>query len=215
MAKRGPKLPIQRLDRGLILLEAVRQPSRPVPLVEWTTVRKIGPSSMYRRANAYHRSTSVRELAREHLVAPAVQVRGTSPLAIRIGRQAPCVHDELTHKPVVVALRPGRGKPPHGTAMGKALLADFELATVRRHNSLPGCVLWRFAKVVSDRQHHIYWGPVMTRRVSGHPARRGFAGQATHHRNDENVCHRLPMAVIAHSPRHSEAKARKILSIAW
>lgn len=158
MAKRSPTPPIQSLDRGLILLEAVSQSSRPVSLVELTTVLAIDPSSVYRLANtlrrrgflaqvsggyvlgasawrlanAYHWSTSLRELAREHLMALAAQVGETSHLSIRIGRQALSVHDELTHKPVVVALRPGRSEPLHSTAMGKALLADFDLEQLQR-----------------------------------------------------------------------------------
>lgn len=153
MAKRGSTPPIQSLDRGLVLLEAVSQSSQPVSLVELTALLDIDPSSVYRLANtlkrrgflaqvsggyvlgasawrlanSHHWSTSLRELAREHLAALAAQLGETSHLSIRIGRQALSVHDELTHRPVVVALRPGRSEPLHSTAMGKALLADFDL----------------------------------------------------------------------------------------
>lgn len=148
---------IQSLDRGLVLLEAVGQSSCPVPLPELTAVLKIDPSSVYRLANTlkqrgflaqvtggyvlgasawrlanvFHWSSSLRELAREHLMALAAAVGETTHLSIRVGRQAFSVHDELTARPVVVAMRPGRSEPLHSTAMGKALLADFDLSQLK------------------------------------------------------------------------------------
>lgn len=144
---------IQSLDRGLVLLETVGQSTHPVPLSELTVVLKIDQSSVYRLANtlkrrgflaqvqggyvlgasswrlanAFHWSSSLRELAREHLVVLAAEVGETAHISIRVGRQSLSVHDELTHKPVAVVLRPGRSEPLHSTAMGKALLADFDL----------------------------------------------------------------------------------------
>lgn len=157
MAKRRETPSIQSLDRGLILLEAVGRSAHPVPLADLTTVLAIDPSSIYRLANtlkrrgflaqvsggyvlgasawrlanAFHWSTSLRELAREHLTALAHQVGESSHLSIRVGRQSLSVHDELTNRPVVVALRPGRSEPLHSTAMGKALLTDFDLAQLQ------------------------------------------------------------------------------------
>jgi len=145
----------------------VGQSPHPVPLSDLTAVLGIDPSSVYRLANtlkrrgfltqvpggyvlgsaawrlanAFHWSSSLRELARDHLITLAAQVGETSHLSIRVGRQALSVHDELTNKPVI-ALRPGRSEPLHSTAMGKALLADFDLQQLQElfgDEPLPAC----------------------------------------------------------------------------
>lgn len=150
---RGNSTPaIQSLDRGLILLETVGRSPQAVSLRELTAVLSIDPSSVFRLANTLKRrgflaqvpggyvlgpslwrlacglqwTSGLRELARDRLAALAVQVGETTHLLIRVGREAVAVHDELTPKPVV-ALRPGRSEPLHCTAVGKALLADFDL----------------------------------------------------------------------------------------
>ena len=143
---------IQSVDRALVLLETVGKSPRPVSLRELTGVLSIDSSSVFRLANTLkrrgflsqgpggytlgpslwrlastlHWTSGLRDLARNHLAALAAQVGETTHLLIRVGREAVAVHDELTQKPVV-ALRPGRSEPLHCTAVGKALLADFDL----------------------------------------------------------------------------------------
>jgi len=105
--------PIQSLARGLALLELVGKSGRPVSLPE-------------RLANQLPWIETLRQIAREHLAALAQQTGETAHLAVREGHQAFFVDYAMTRQAVGVAGRSGHYEPLHCTALGKALLADFD-----------------------------------------------------------------------------------------
>ena len=147
--------PIQSLDRGLILLEAVARAGRPVSLAELTAVLKIDRSSVFRLANTLKRRGYLAQLpeskryalgssiwrlaslfrfenlllqvARPHVSALAEEAGETTHVAVREGVQAVLIDRQLTLKTVGVAgAGEGAGMPLHSSGLGKALLADFD-----------------------------------------------------------------------------------------
>jgi DNA-binding IclR family transcriptional regulator len=146
--------PIQSLDRGLFLLEAVAQSADPVPLGELTDRLGIDRSSVFRLAHTlkrrgflanpsgrkdyvlgpsiwrlsqkYNWSKALVSLCHEHLKALAEVTGETTHLAVREGRQALFIdHFASTRQIVVVSGQAGEFAPLYCTAHGKALLADF------------------------------------------------------------------------------------------
>jgi IclR family acetate operon transcriptional repressor len=151
--------PIQSLDRGLAILEMVAQARRPVSVAELTPVLGIDRSSVFRLANTLRmRGFLIQLPSKEYVLGPAVrrlagsfrwshgleqvarqQVAGlaastgeTTHLVIREGRQAVFVDHELTAQPVGVSVVSGRCEPLHCTAVGKALIVDFNRAELEK-----------------------------------------------------------------------------------
>ncbi len=147
--------PIQSLDRGLAILEAVASSSEPVPLKQLTDLIGIDRSSVFRLANTlrqrrflanpkgsndYILGPTAWRLSRrygrsvlatffhQYLHELTTKVGETSHFAVREGGQAFFIDHHLpTGQVVSVAGQTGEFAPLHCTAHGKALLADFDL----------------------------------------------------------------------------------------
>jgi IclR family acetate operon transcriptional repressor len=146
--------PIQSLDRGLIILEAVANSSTPVSLAELTGVLGIDRSSVYRLANTLKRrgflaypagrkdyilgptlwrlshrydwGTMLIRVSHDHLKQLASETNETAHLAIREGRQALFIDHAVATHVIAVSGQTGESVPLYCTAHGKALLADFD-----------------------------------------------------------------------------------------
>jgi IclR family acetate operon transcriptional repressor len=151
--------PIQSLDRGLIILEAVSRSSEPVSLAELTSLLGIDRSSAFRLANTLKRrgflayptgrkeyilgsavwrlahqydwGTMLIRVSRESLKQLAGRTKETAHLAIREGRHALFIDHAAVSHMIAVSGQTGEMVPLHCTAHGKALLADYELADLR------------------------------------------------------------------------------------
>jgi IclR family acetate operon transcriptional repressor len=145
--------PIQSLDRGLAILEAVAASAEPVPLKQLTTLIGIDRSSVFRLANTlrqrrflanpkgsndYILGPTAWRLSRRYgrsvlgsFFHPFLQeltktLEETSHFVVREGDQAFFIDHHLpTGQMVSVAGQTGEFAPLHCTAHGKALLADF------------------------------------------------------------------------------------------
>ena len=146
--------PIQSLDRGLAILEAVAASPEPMPLKQLTDLIGIDRSSVFRLANtlrqrrfltnpkgsnAYVLWPTAWRLSRrygrnvlalffhQHLRDLATKLGETSHFAVREGGQVFFVdHHTPTGQVISVAGQTGEFAPLHCTAHGKALLADFD-----------------------------------------------------------------------------------------
>jgi len=168
MDQRQPTQPIQSLSRGLSLLTAVADAGRPLSLAELNEIVPIDRSSVFRLANTLRMhgfltqspaskrytlgpavwqlsgqlraANSLPQVARPHVVELAEQTGETAHLAIRQEDRSVFVDHELTEQAVGVSTRTGRSEPLHSTALGKALLADFDrkaLVQLLGEGSLP------------------------------------------------------------------------------
>ncbi len=145
--------PIQSLDRGLIILEAVANSDNPVTLSELTELVGIDRSSVFRLAltlkrrgflaypvgrkdfilgpslwrlyQRYNWGTMLIRVSQEHLKQLARQTRETAHLAIREGRQALFIEHAAANHVIAVSGQTGEMVPLHCTAHGKALLAGL------------------------------------------------------------------------------------------
>lgn len=154
MTQSRPTPPIQSLDRGLVLLEAVADAGRPLSLVELTPILGLDRSSVFRLANTLRLrgfliqlpeskqyalgstiwrlasrlafGNALVELAREPVNSLAGQTGETTHLAIRVNREAVLIDHRLTKRAVGVAGGAGRCVPLHCTGVGRALLADCD-----------------------------------------------------------------------------------------
>ncbi len=164
MIVRKATQPIQSLDRGpLSILEFIGQARRPVSVADLTPALEIDRSSVFRLANtlrlrgfliqlpskeyvlgpavcrlagSFRWSHGLIQIAREHVAALALTTGETTHLVIREGRQAVFVDHELTAQPVGVSVGNGRCEPLNCTAVGKALIADFDVRSLfRSHQS--------------------------------------------------------------------------------
>ena len=146
--------PIQSLDRGLVILEAVANSSNPVSLSDLTGVLGIDRSSVFRLANTLKRrgflaypagrkdyilgpalwrlshhydwGTMLIRVSREHLKQLASQTNETAHLAVREGRQALFIDHAVANHVIAVSGQTGESVPLYCTAHGKALLADLD-----------------------------------------------------------------------------------------
>lgn len=147
--------PIQSLDRGLVLLEAVAHARRPVSLSELMPVLGIDRSSVFRLANTLKRrgflaqmpdgkgytlgssiwrmaslfrfENVLLQVARSHVDALVADTGETTYVAIREGVQAVLIERQLTAQALgVMGAGSGTGIPLHCTGVGKALIADFD-----------------------------------------------------------------------------------------
>jgi DNA-binding IclR family transcriptional regulator len=147
--------PIQSLDRGLAILEAVAVSPVPVPLKQLTNLIGIDRSSVCRLANTLRRRrflanplgskdyilgptawrlsrkygrTPIGTFFHDHLRALTSRIGETSHIAVREGAEALFVdHDTPSGHVVTVAGQTGEFVPLHCTAHGKALLFDMNL----------------------------------------------------------------------------------------
>ena len=151
MNARAKSPPVQSLDRGLKLLEAVARAEQPVSLPELTREWDIDRSNVYRLANtlvlrgfltqlprsknyvlgpAIGRLSSrfqwPKQVAREQVLALAARTGETTHLAILKGSQAFFLDHELCGQPVGVSASSGHCDPLHVTAVGKALIVDHD-----------------------------------------------------------------------------------------
>jgi len=151
--------PIQSLDRGLAILEAVAASPGPVPLKHLTDLIGIDRSSVFRLANTLRqrRFLANPQGSKDYILGPtawrlsrrygrsvlgtffhqyladlATKLGETSHFAVREGGQAFFVdHHTPTGQVVSVAGQTGEFAPLHCTAHGKVLLADFALADLK------------------------------------------------------------------------------------
>ena len=148
--------PIQSLDRGLAILEAVAASSTPVPLKDLTHLIGIDRSSVFRLANTLRqrRFLANPKGSNDYILGPTAwrlsrrygrsvlgtffhpylqelttKLGETSHFAVRDGDQAFFIDHHLPLGQMVsVAGQTGEFAPLHCTAHGKALLADFDVA---------------------------------------------------------------------------------------
>src|SRR5215471_9311633 len=146
--------PIQSLDRGLIILEAVANSSTPLSLSELTSVLEIDRSSVFRLANTLKRrgflaypagrkdyilgpalwrlshqydwGTMLIRVSREHMKQLASQTNETAHLAVREGKHALFIDHAVANHVIAVSGQTGESVPLYCTAHGKALLADLD-----------------------------------------------------------------------------------------
>jgi IclR family transcriptional regulator, acetate operon repressor len=147
------KPPIQSLDRGLVILEAVAKSSDPVSLGELTKLLGIDRSSVFRLAGTLKRrgflaypasrkdyilgpalwrlsheydwGTMLVRVSREQLKQLASQTNETAHLAIREGKHTLFIDHATASHVIAVSGQTGELAPLHSTAHGKALLADY------------------------------------------------------------------------------------------
>jgi IclR family acetate operon transcriptional repressor len=148
-------LPIQSLDRGLIILELIAKANNPVSLTELTNVLGIDRSSVFRLANTLKRrgfvaypsgrkdyilgpalwrflhqydwGTMLIRVSHEHLKDLSDQTNETVHLAIREGKHALFIDHTTANHLISVSSQTGEMVPLYCTAHGKALLADLNL----------------------------------------------------------------------------------------
>jgi DNA-binding IclR family transcriptional regulator len=146
--------PIQSLDRGLVILEAVAKSRHPVSTTELagllgidhssafrlsTTLKRRGflacPSgrteyilgpAIWRLSRQYDWSNMLVGVCHEDLKGLADQTGETVHLAVREGQHALFADHATSNHVILISGRTGESIPLHCTAHGKALLADFE-----------------------------------------------------------------------------------------
>jgi len=151
--------PIQSLDRGLIILEAVAKSNNPVSLADLTGVLGIDRSSVFRLANTLKRrgflaypsgrkdyilgpalwrlshhydwGTMLIRVSHEQLKQLASQTNETAHLAIREGKHALFIDHAASSHVISVSGQTGEMVPLYSTAHGKALLADLDLGELQ------------------------------------------------------------------------------------
>jgi len=151
---------IQSLDRGLLILETVGKSESPVSLGSLTGVLGIDRSSVFRLANTLKRrgflanpaagkdyvlgpsvwrlsrqydwSRMLATIAHDHLRTLANITNETAHLAVREGRKALFVDHVATSQVISISGQTGELVPLYCTSHGKALLADFDEATLRQ-----------------------------------------------------------------------------------
>jgi IclR family transcriptional regulator, acetate operon repressor len=144
--------PIQSLDSGLMILEALVQSTDPLPLSDFAKLLDVDHSSAFRLANTLRRrgfvaylpdrkayvlgssiwrishqydwGTMLIRVSRDQLKLLASHAQNTAHLAIREGKQALFIDHAVANSVITVTGRTGELIPLHCTAHGKALLAD-------------------------------------------------------------------------------------------
>ncbi len=150
----GQQKPIQSLDRGLIILEAVAKSSEPVSLGALTSLLCIDRSSVFRLASTMKRrgflaypagrkdyilgpalwrlshqydwGAMLIRVSREHLKQLASETNETAHLAIREGKHTLFIDHVTANHVIAVSGQTGEFTPLYCTAHGKALLTDFD-----------------------------------------------------------------------------------------
>src|SRR5882672_8127045 len=152
----GPRetQPIQSLDRGLVILEAVANSNDPISLSELTNLVGIDRSSVFRLAftlkrrgflayptgrkdfilgpalwrlsERYDWGTMLIRVSQEFVKQLARRTNETVHLAIREGRNALFIDHAAANHVIAVSGQTGEMVPLHCTAHGKALLAGLD-----------------------------------------------------------------------------------------
>jgi len=163
--------PIQSLDRGLVILEAVSRSSEPVSLAELTNLLGIYRSSVFRLANTLKRrgflayptgrkdyilgsalwrlahqydwGNMLIRVSHEGLKKLAARTNETAHLAIREGKSALFIDHAAVNHVIAVSGQTGEMVPLYCTAHGKALLTDLDQQELR---SLFGSSLKSYTK---------------------------------------------------------------------
>jgi IclR family acetate operon transcriptional repressor len=151
--------PIQSLDRGLVILEAVSRSSEPVSLAELTNLLRIDRSSVFRLANTLRRrgflayptgrkdyilgsalwrlahqydwGNMLVRVSHEPLKKLASRTNETAHLAIREGKHALFIDHAAVNHVIAVSGQTGEMVPLYCTAHGKALLTDLDQQELR------------------------------------------------------------------------------------
>jgi IclR family acetate operon transcriptional repressor len=151
--------PIQSLDRGLVILEAVARSADPVSLNELTDLLCVDRSSAFRLANTLKRrgflaypggrrdyilgpsiwrlsrrydwSNMLIRVSHEYLKQLAAQTQETAHIAIREGSSALFIDQVTTNHVIAVSGQTGEFVPLYCTAHGKAMLADLNKADLK------------------------------------------------------------------------------------
>lgn len=151
--------PIQSLDRGLMMLDAVARSSEPVSLSQLTTLLGIDRSSVFRLANTLKRrgflaypagrkdyvlgsalwrlshrydwGTMLIRVAQGPMRELAAATNETAHLAIREGRHALFIDHATVNQVIMVSGQTGEMVPLYCTAHGKALLTDLDEPALR------------------------------------------------------------------------------------
>jgi IclR family acetate operon transcriptional repressor len=149
---------IQSVDRALQIVLAVGQADGPVTLGELTALLGIDRSSVHRLAGTLKGRGFLAQdaVTKSYRLGPviwqlAAQLRGSSPLlkvarshvawlaeatgetahlAVRDGARVVLIDDQVTDQVVGVSANNGRTEPVHCTALGKALVADLDQASL-------------------------------------------------------------------------------------
>jgi DNA-binding IclR family transcriptional regulator len=152
--------PIQSLDRGLMILEAIANSTSPVSLNELTSLIGIDRSSVFRLASTLKRrgflaypagrkdfilgptmwrlvqrydwGTMLVRVAQEHLRNLSRLANETAHLAVREGKQALFIDHATANHVISVSGQTGEMVPLYCTAHGKALLADYGIDELTR-----------------------------------------------------------------------------------
>src|SRR6266481_2021200 len=152
--------PIQSLDRGLVILEAVANSNDPVSLAELTNLVGIDRSSVFRLAftlkrrgfltypagrkdfilgpalwrlsHRYDWGTMLIRVSQEHLKQLSKQTNETAHLAVREGKHALFIDHATANHVIAISGQTGEMVPLHCTAHGKALLADLGYEELER-----------------------------------------------------------------------------------
>jgi IclR family acetate operon transcriptional repressor len=155
LPKTGPKLAIQSLDRGLVILEAVGRSRKPVSFTDLAGLLGIDRSSAFRLAKTLKRrgfltsaegktdfllgpaiwrlarqydwSNMLARISHEHLQALARLTGETAHLAVREGRHVLFIDQATVNQAIMVAGHAGELLPLHCAALGKALVLDLDL----------------------------------------------------------------------------------------
>ena len=161
MEKAAPETPpIQSLDRGLKILEAVARADEPVPLRQLRALLGINRSSVFRLANTLRRHGFLANADGRHdyIIGPSIwrlfrnydwsmlvgfcrprlkslasNTGETAHLAVRQARQALFIDHQAPPSNQIIAVsgQTGESKPLYCTANGKALLADCGLPALK------------------------------------------------------------------------------------
>jgi IclR family acetate operon transcriptional repressor len=151
---------IQSLDRGLLILEAAGKSGESVSLGQLAELLGIDRSSAFRLANTLKRrgflanpsagkeyilgpavwrlsrqydwSNMLAKVAHDRLKTLAAATNETAHLAVREGRKALFIDHVTTSHVIAISGQTGEFAPLYCTSHGKALLADFEEAGLRR-----------------------------------------------------------------------------------
>ncbi len=127
----------------------------------------LGPS-IWRLSRRYDWSKMLVMICHEHLKNLVAQTGETAHLAVREGTHTLFIDHVTTNQPIIVSGQTGEMVPPHCTAHGKALLADYSLAQLRaRFESAPLKAytnhtivsLERLAESCAEPTRRISWPP--------------------------------------------------------
>lgn len=159
MARKQSAGPVQSLERGLQVLNAIARASGPMSLPELVRAVKFERSCVFRLATTLtrqgflsqsprtkeyslgaaiwelvghmQRSSPLLVLTRKHVMLLAEQLGETAHLSVRQDDRAISLEHQLTPQVVGVMAAAGRSELLYCSAVGKALISDFSLEELR------------------------------------------------------------------------------------